>query len=199
MRNYIVATWNDADQYDYSGEMLGGSRHQGRSQKVHFNPDGSACVASYGDDEPKASKVSIKDKILPQGKRLQTLRSQMVELEQSYKAGEFSPDEYSLLRDIAFAKLQRAEALYKRAISTRPHRQETSDENDVSLEEMPYESCDVGGGLTGVAHSSCPSWIEHLSSENTFKNLLKKACVFSRKAVDLSQRAKAYYQTLKEV
>jgi hypothetical protein len=196
MRNYIVASWNDADQYDYSGEMLGGSRHAGRSQKVHFNPDGSACVASYGDDQPKVSKVSIKDKILPQGKRLATLREQMIELEQSYRNGEMPITDYSLYRDVIVAKIERQEVLLKRAISTRPHRQETSDENDFSLEEMSYESCDEDVGDTGVAHSS---WLDELSDENTFKSFLKRACKVMKVAVYYKHKVGSYINELKAV
>lgn len=135
MRNYIVASWNDADQYDYSGEMLGGSRHAGRSQKVHFNADGSACVASYSDPEPvKAKKPALKDRIIPQYKRVQTLTDQLIELENAYRSGEYDIDEYSLMRGVVCKKRDRAVELYKRAVKPAA---KTEDEYE---QAQPYTS-----------------------------------------------------------
>jgi len=115
MRNYIVASWSDADQYNYSGEQIG--NRQSKSQRVHFNADGSACVASYGDPEPvKVKKPDLKDRIIPQYKRVQTLTEQLIELENAYRAGEYDIDEYSLLRGVVCKKRDRAVELYKRAI-----------------------------------------------------------------------------------
>lgn len=193
MRNYIVASWNDSDQYNYSGEQIG--NRQRKSGRVHFNPDGSACVASYGDDEPKASKVSIKDKILPQAKRLTTLREQMLELEQSYRNDEMSISEYSLLRDVIVSKIQRQEVLLKKATSVRPIREE----NEEVGEETAYNSCDVGYTHTDVATPCGVSWIDELSSENSLKNILKKACVITRTLVRYTQATKRYIKTLQEV
>lgn len=140
MRNYIVASWNDADQYDYSGEMLGGSRHAVRSQKVHFNPDGSACVASYGDPEPnKKPKISVADKILPQQKRVITLTNQMRELVADYKAGLYTIEEYSLLLDVLTAKKERAEELLRKARMLKPKSAQDSAEHS-PLSTSPIES-----------------------------------------------------------
>ena len=196
MRNYIVASWNDADQYDYSGEMLGGSRHQGRSQKVHFNADGSACVASYGDPEVKTAKVSIKDKILPQAKRLTTLRTQMIDLEKAYRAGEMDIKEYSLLREVIVVKINRAEVLYRKAISVKAP---SYDEEDTAqTREETYK-------VSGVyASESCDhvqgesvSWLDELSDENCFKKVLQKACKAKRKLVQFSHQVKKFTQKAK--
>lgn len=192
MRNYIVSSWNDADQYNYSGEQIG--NRQRKSGRVHFNPDGSACVASYSDDEPKVSKVSIKDKILPQGKRLQTLRSQMIELETAYRAGEMDISEYSILRDCVVAKLQRAEVLYKRAIAAKPIK--TEDEYEVVGVETTYSSSDVEYTDTPIATSS---WLDDLSDKNSLKKPMKKALQVAKTLVRWHNRTKAYIQTLKEV
>lgn len=200
MRNYIVASWNDADQYDYSGEMLGGSRHKGRSQRVHFNPDGSACVASYSDPEVK-SKVSIQDKILPQKKRLNTLRSQMVELEREYKTTDMSISEYSVLRDVLVAKVQRAEVLYRKAIAQKPVQLPEVDE------EIRYVSSDHTSDNDGHGESySSPvgvgffaEVIDELSDQNSFKSFLKMSCKGVRKALQLSQAVRNYYNELKAI
>ena len=198
MRNYIVASWNDADQYDYSGEQIG--NRLSKSQRVHFNPDGSACVASYGDDEPKVSKVSIKDKILPQAKRLTTLREQMIELEQSYRNDEMSISEYSLLRDVIVSKIERQEVLLERAASKRPIRDETE---EVGVENA-YETDDLDHINRPVAaKQSKPSWvvdfIDELPSTNYFRKPLKIACTVVMKALQFTQATKQYIKTLSEV
>lgn len=193
MRQYLIGSWANADGYDYSGEMLMGNRN-GASRRVHWNPDGSACVASYGDDEPKTSKVSIKDKILPQGKRLQTLRSQMVELEQSYKAGEMDISEYSILRDCVVAKLQRAEILYKKAISVKPTRFD-----DEYADEMPEVDVvyGVNSSVSPTIHTS--TWVDDLPASNSLKLPLQKTLQVVRMLVRLSHKAGSYWQELKEV
>ena len=197
MRNYIVASWNNSDQYDYSGEQIG--NRLSKSQRVHFNPDGSACVASYGDDEPKVSKVSIKDKILPQSRRLTTLREQMIELEQSYRNDEMSISEYSLLRDVIVAKIDRQEVLLKKAVSVRPIRDE-SEEDEVVL---PYSSSDVDYSHTEAATSCGVSWmsdfIDELPPSNSFKSFLKMSCKVVKTAVHYKHKAETYLNTLKEI
>lgn len=197
MRNYIVASWNDADQYDYSGEQIG--NRLSKSQRVHFNPDGSACVASYADDEPKISKVSIKDKILPQAKRLSTLREQMIELEQSYRNDEMSISEYSLLRDVIVSKIERQEVLLKRATSKRPIREEIEEVG----EETTYSSCDLDSTHTEVGTPCGVSWmsdfIDDLPRTNSFKKSLQIACKTTKALLRYTQATKRYIQTLKEV
>lgn len=117
MRNYIVASWNDADQYDYSGEQIG--NRQSKSQKVHFNADGSACVASYADPAPIKKVIPVADRILPQRKRVQTLTQQMQELVADYKAGNMPIEEYSMLLAVVSAKRTRAVELLNKAISVK--------------------------------------------------------------------------------
>lgn len=196
MRNYIVSSWNDADQYNYSGEQIG---NRGRkSGRVHFNPDGSACVASYG-DEPKTTKISIKDRILPQFKRLSTLQSQMVELEKEYKTTDMTCAEYSMLRDVIVCKIARAEVLYKKAISVRPDREETEDEMPDFNGETHYSSNVNDLTNTPIVPSSYPAWVDELPHTNSFKKILQKACVVVRKVVEFTQATKRYIKTLSEV
>lgn len=194
MRNYIVASWNDADQYDYSGEQIG--NRLSKSQKVHFNPDGSACVASYADPEVKASKVSIKDKILPQAKRLTTLQEQMLELETEYKTTNMSIDEYTILRDVLLAKIQRQEVLYKKAINVRPVREddtEIPDDSHVSSEEYAQENVVKDRGDDGHRVEDF-AW---LRDENSLKKMLQRSCKLARKAVQFSHKARSYINDLR--
>jgi len=196
MRNYIVASWNNADSYEYSGEMLGGSRHQGRSQRVHFNPDGSACVASYGDPaqvKPKSS-VSIRDKILPQRRRVNTLTDQIIELENAYKSGEMSQAEYTMLRAVLYMKRDRAIELYKKAINVAQSRKE-SPEDSVESDVQNRDGCATTPQQEEIVTGT---FLDEISSENSLKLFAQRALQLGRVLVRCVQQAKAYIQTLKE-
>lgn len=111
MRNYIVASWNDADQFDYSGEMLGGSR-LGKSQRVHFNPDGTACTASYADDPVKPlkktkEKPSLVETISLPDRHLNRLEKLSERLEA--EAHTIDIEEYAYLRRSLDERLEKAQ------------------------------------------------------------------------------------------
>ncbi len=194
MRNYIVASWNDADQYDYSGEMLGGSRHKGHSQKIHFNPDGSACTASYADPTDKVvrkTSIPLRQRILPQEARLATLDTQIEELNQEYNSNRMSYGEYTQLKTILDKKRARAWELYVKAGGVV---QESIEQDDLPIESA-YET-----NYIHSANSVCGvGIIDDLSDENCLKVFLQKACTTAKTLVKWSQQAKAYYKTLKEV
>lgn len=171
----------------------------------HTLPNGKTNLLAYADrPTPVKSKVSIKDKILPQFKRLQTLRTQMIDLEKAYRAGEMDIKEYSLLREVIVVKINRAEVLYRKAISVKASSYD--DDYDYSPEDTA-QTWEETYKVSGVyASESCDhvqgesvSWLDELSDENCFKKILQKACKASRTLVKWSKRAKAYYQTLKEV
>lgn len=160
---------------------------------AHTLPNGKANLLAYADrPAPVKSKVSIKDKILPQAKRLTTLREQMIELEQSYRNDEMSISEYSLLRDVIVAKIDRQEVLLKKATSVRPIREET----EVVSVENAYETCDVEYGDTPIATSS---WLNDLSDKNSLKKPMKKALQVVRTLVKWHQKARNYINELKAV
>lgn len=173
---------------------------------AHTLPNGKANLLAYADPAPvrkSVSKVSIEDKILPQKKRLNTLRSQMLELEQSYRNKEMSVEKYSLLRDIIVAKIQRQEVLYKRAASVKPKSEETDE--DYAQDSLEYTSA---SGFSPQPNDGYASeeyeeigvvWIDELSETNSLKSFLKFSCKVVRKAVQFSHKAKAYWQELKEV
>lgn len=204
MRQYLIGSWNNADSYDYSGEQLMGNRLGASREVPHFTASGQANVAKYGDNtEKKASTVSIKDKILPQAKRLTTLREQMIELENSYRAGEMDISEYSLLRDIIVSKIQRQEVLYKRAASVKPKSSETDEDSaQDGLEYTPYSgfSPSPNDGYASEEYEEIGvRFIDELSETNSLKSFLKFSCKALRKVVKFSHRARAYWQELKEV
>lgn len=170
----------------------------------HTLPNGKANLLAYADrPTPVKSKVSIKDKILPQFKRLQTLRTQMIDLEKAYRAGEMDINEYSLLRDIIVAKIQRQEVLYKRAASIKPKSAETDEDSAQVQAEYTSASGFSPQGDDGYTSEESEEigvvWIDELSETNSLKSFLKFSCKVVRKAVQFSHKAKAYYQTLKEV
>ena len=193
-RLYCIQSWNNASET--SGEQIGNRLAQSRG--LHFNRDGSANVDLYseGDDTKRKTSIPLSDRILPQKKRLNTLRDQLIELETEYKTTQMSIEEYSTLRDILMVKINRAEVLYRKAVSIRPHTPENIDESEEFGVEYATQNSvteDTCGVACGVA------WVDELSPKNTFKKVLQNTCKASRTLVKWCQRAKAYYQELKEV
>lgn len=205
-RYFAIQSWVSShdNEPDYSGQQTG-SRDVRSVEIPMYTQHGKANVDWFSDEQialrsgANKPKPSIKDKILPQAKRLTTLREQMVELENSYRAGEMSISEYSQLRDIVVAKIQRQEVLYKRAASVKPNRTETYEDS----EELAYETffTPSDNNRYGESYSSPVGveFIDELSDQNSFKSFLQIACKVVRKAVQLSQAARNYIKTLSEV
>lgn len=200
-RLYCIQSWNNASET--SGEQIGNRLAQSRG--LHFDRLGNANVALYAEEnnEKKPTKVPLKNRILPQSARVDKLRSEAIELEAAFKAGEFSAEEYTLLRDVAFKKLRRAEELLKKAIT--PVQKEEETDEDSAQDGLEYTPC---SGFSPQPNDGYASeeyeeigvvWIDELSNENSLKNILKKACVVCRTLVRWHNRTKAYVQTLKEV
>ena len=211
-RYFAIQSWVSShdNEPDYSGQQTG-SRHVRSVEIPMYTQHGKANVDWFSDEQialragANKPKTNIKDKILPQGKRLQTLRSQMVELEQSYKAGEMDISEYSILRDCVVAKLQRAEVLYKKAIAAKPIKTEDEYEEDTQQveAETTYSSSDAHYTHTEPATSGVVSWmsdfIDDLPPSNSFKSLLKMSCKVVKTAVHYKHKISSYLNTLKEV
>lgn len=164
--------------------------------------NGKANIDVYGRlDEPKKpiSKVNIKDKILPQFKRLSVLREQMIELETSYRSGEMSISEYSLLRDIIVAKIERQEVLYKRAASVKPKSEETDEDSVEYTTSSGFSPLPNDGYASEEYEEIGVRFIDELSSNNSFKKPLKIACSLVKTAVHWSHKARSYWNELKAV
>lgn len=166
--------------------------------------NGKANIDVYGRmDEPKKSmsKVNIKDKILPQFKRLTTLREQMIELETAYRTGEMGISEYSLLRDIIVAKIQRQEVLYKRAASVKPKASETDEDYaQDSVEYTPSRgfSPSPNDGYDSEEYVDCGViFVDTLSSSNSLKKPLKNICKVVKGLVRFTSAARNYINELK--
>lgn len=99
MRQYLVGSWNNADEYDYSGEQLMGARN-GKSVCVdHMLPNGMANISRY-EDAPKAKpkKRSIADRIDLANAHYERMEAMSNELDNAYFAGEMDSERYALLR-----------------------------------------------------------------------------------------------------
>lgn len=209
-RYFAIQSWVSShdNEPDYSGQQTG-SRHVRSVEIPMFTQHGKANVDWFSDEQialrsaANKPKPSIKDKILPQAKRLSVLREQMLELETSYRAGEMDISDYTLYRDIIVAKIQRQEVLYKRAASVRPIRPESEEDEAFSYAENFSNASDNDGH--GESYSSTKGVgffaevVDELSDSNSLKNILKKTCVVCRTLVRWHNTTKAYVQTLKEV
>lgn len=166
---------------------------------LHMLNKDRANIQAYADPlkAPKRkTSVPLKSRILPQAARLEKLTAEIIELEEAYRKGEFTPEEYTLLRSVAFKRRDRAQVLLKKAISVRPNTPQNIDESEEFGVEYPTQNS-VTETTCGV---SCGvAWVDELSAKNRFKKILQNTCKASRTLVKLFQQAKAYYQELKGV
>lgn len=163
---------------------------------LHMLNKDRANIEAYKDptDSVKKHKTSIplRQRIIPQESRLNTLNTQIEELNQEYNSNRMSHEEYAQLKTILQRKRDRAWELYVKAGGIVP---DTSENNDES-EEFGVEYATQNSATEdtcGVA------WVDELSAKNTFKKMLQNTCKASRSLVKWCQQAKAYYQMLKEV
>jgi hypothetical protein len=172
-----------------------------------FTKGGRARVEAFSDAALEANKekrktsIPLVDRILPQQRRVRVLTEQLIELEAERRAG-MDIITYSKLRDVLICKRDRAEILYKRAVSVKPNR---TDEDTLDFQgetpedggETTYKIIDQYSTNAPVATPCGVSWIDDLPRTNSFRKPLKIACTLTRKALELSQAARNYYLTLK--
>lgn len=209
-RYFAIQSWVSShdNEPDYSGQQTG-SRHVRSVEIPMYTQHGKANVDWFSDEQialrngANKPKVNIKDKILPQFKRLTTLREQMIELETSYRAGEMNISEYSLYRDIIVAKIQRQEVLYKRAASVKPKSSETDEDSaQDGLEYTPFSgfSPQDDDGYTSEEYVDCGvEFIDQLSNGNSFKKILQRGCKGVRTLVRWHQATRNYINELKAI
>lgn len=198
-RMYIQPSWIDAasEHSEWSG---GNGQYRGDKSAdiATFDRNGRARVEAFSDDAIETRKnarktsVPLKSRILPQFARLEKLTAEIIELEQAYRKGEFTPEEYTLLRSVAFKKRDRAQVLLNKAISVRPNTPENIDESEEFGVEYATQNS-VTEDTCGVA------WVDELSSENCFKSFLKNTCKAFKLAVDYKHKTSSYLQTLKDL
>lgn len=115
-RHYVIQDWSSSAEY--SGELIG--NRLSKSEGHHFTKNGMANTDLYA-DEPKQNKPSIhiRDRILPQQRRVERLTEQLKELVLEYQKGNIDIDEYSMLLSVLVNKRSRAEILLAKAKSVR--------------------------------------------------------------------------------
>lgn len=193
-RHYVIQDWSNSATW--SGEMIGD--RLSKSQGHHFLKNGKANTELYAGEEEEPIKrntsIPLRDRILPQMKRVNTLTDQLIELEQAYKSGQMSIQEYSLLRDVLCQKRDRAEVLYKKAINTAKSRNESavdSVETDTQNNDQPLPA-HREEIVTGT-------FLDELSCDNFAKYPLQKALQISRVLVRWAIKTKHYINELKRV
>lgn len=165
---------------------------------LHMLNKNRANIEAYADpvEAPKRkTSVPLKSRILPQFARLERLTAEIIELEQAYRKGEFTPEEYTLLRSVAFKRRDRAQVLLNKAISV-PNTYENIDES----EEFGVEYATQNSVTEHMCGVSCGvAWVDELSSKNTFKKTLQNTCKAFKLAVHYKHKMSSYLQTLKDL
>jgi hypothetical protein len=205
MRMYIQPSWTDAAE---DHEMWSGGNGQYRGDPSinlsTFDKNGRARMEAFSDaavealKEKRKTSVPLRDRILPQGKRVSVLTDQLVELETDYKAGKMSIQEYTQLRAVLVTKRNRATVLYQKAVSVK----EPTHEDDIDLySELPQDEDEavyvVNSRATSTVHTS--TWVDDLPASNSLKLPVQKALHVVRTLVRLSHKARSYWQELKEL
>lgn len=189
-RLYCIQSWNNASET--SGEQIGSRLAQSRG--LHFNRDGSANVSLYAEADSKAvrkTSTPLRDRIIPQEVRLNTLDTQIEELNQEYNSNRMSYGEYTQLKTILDKKRARAWELYVKAGGVV---QESIEDDDLPIESA-YEIND-----SYSANSVCGvGIIDDLSDENCLKVFLQKACKAYKMAVHYKHKISSYLKTLKDL
>jgi hypothetical protein len=195
MRQYLIGSWANADSYDYSGEQLMGNRLGASRDASHFLKNGQANTAKYGDNTEASTKrktsTPLRDRIIPQERRLLTLDTQIEELNQEYNSNRISYSEYTQLKTILDKKRARAWELYVKAGGVV---QESVEQDELPI-ELAYEIND-----SHSANSVCGvGIIDDLSDENCLKVFLQKACKGYKLVVHYKHKVATYTQSLKDL
>lgn len=204
-RYFMIQSWvgSHENEPDYNGQQCGERNVRSSEVVPLYDQYGNANVSAFSDEaiaartgssvKPKSS-VSIQYKILPQLRTLNKRIAEIIELENEYKAGNLSIQDYTVLRSVAFQKRDRAEVLYKKAINTAKSRNESavdSVETDTQNNDQPLPA-HREEIVTGT-------FLDELSCDNFAKYPLQKALQISRVLVRWAIKTKHYINELKRV
>jgi len=113
-RHYVLGSWANADEFDYSGEQLMGHR-QGKSVCMdHMLPSGMANLKRYGDPVTPVSKAATKskltafDKICTADRVYSRLSALSEELDNQLEGGEIDLESWAYARKQLDKKLEKA-------------------------------------------------------------------------------------------
>lgn len=202
-RMYIQPSWIDAasDHEEWSG---GNGQYRG-DRSVEVVPtyiNGRPNVSAFSDEAiaarrvKKAPSVPLVDRVLPQQRRVRVLTEQLYELEAEKKAG-MDLTTYSQLRDVLICKRNRAEVLLKKALSAKPIRPESEEDEATSYAENISNASNNNGHGESFVEGIGVRFIDELSDQNSFKFFLQITCKVCRKVLQLSQAARNYYNELR--
>lgn len=212
-RYFMIQSWvgSHENEPDYNGQQAGERNVRSSEVVPLYDQFGNANVAAFSDEAiaarsgngKKTTKAPLKNRILPQASRVDKLRSEAIELEAAFKAGEFSPEEYTLLREVAFKKLRRAEELLKKAITPVQKPEETDEDSAQDSAEYTLSSSfspQPNDGYDSEEYEACGvEFIDSLSNGNSFKKILQKGCKGVRTLVRWHQATRNYINELKAV
>lgn len=113
-RHYVLGSWANADEFDYSGEQLMGSRHGKSICMDHMLPSGMANLKRYGDPveqkpkaEPKA-KLTPFEKVCTADRSYEKLCALSEELDNQLDLGEIDLESWAYARKQLDKKLDRS-------------------------------------------------------------------------------------------
>ena len=208
-RLYIQPSW--IDSCSDHGEWSGGNDQYRGDKSIEAVPtyiNGRPNINAFSDaaiearKEKRKTSVPLVDRVLPQQRRVRVLTEQLYELEAERKNG-LDLVTYSQLRDVLICKRDRAEVLLKKALTAKPNRPESYEDEAVSYTETfstpsannrhrESYSSPVGVGFFAEV-------VDGLSDQNSLKGVLKMSCKVIRGLVRFSSATKQYIKTLSEV
>lgn len=128
-RYFMIQSWvgSHENEPDYNGQQCGERNVRSSEVIPLYDKHGNANIGAFSDEALEARKekskkkpsIHIRDKILPQQRRVNTLTEQMKELVTEYQKGKIDIDEYSMLLSVIAAKRDRALFLLDKAKSVR--------------------------------------------------------------------------------
>lgn len=192
-RHYVLGSWANADEFDYSGEQLMGHR-QGKSVCMdHMLPSGMANLKRYGDPVTPVSKAATKpkltafDKICTADRAYSRLSALSEELDNQLEGGEIDLESWAYARKQLDKKLEKAWSAVCRLRNWNESGEPLDNHLDsglsFSLEDM-QEARDVGEKQRVKRELTGWGTIDDLSEENCFRGLfckVKKIMMFLQK------------------
>lgn len=202
-RLYIQPSW--IDSCSDHGEWSGGNDQYRGDKSIEAVPtyiNGRPNINAFSDAaiearrEKKKTSVPLVDRVLPQQRRVRVLTEQLYELEAEKKAG-MNLVTYSQLRDVLICKRDRAEVLLKKALSAKPIRPESYEDEAISYTNSSSSASDNNGHRESYSSPVGVEFIDSLSSENMFKSFLKSACLVTRKVIHYKHKISSYLNELR--
>ncbi len=192
-RHFVLGTWANADEYDYSGEQLMGHR-QGKSVCMdHMLPSGMANLKRYGDPVTTATKTPAKpkltafDKICTADRAYSRLSDLSEELDNQLEGGEIDLESWAYARKQLDKKLEKSWSAVCRLRNWTAEGEPLDNSLDsglsFSLEDI-QEARDIGEKQRVKRELTGWGTIDDLSEENCFRGLfckVKKIMMFLQK------------------